>query len=474
MTPGRRGGYADALNGNSLSERIEKRISDVLAKAPVSAHAGALCAAADELLVAGDVDGALECFDRALQTDAKSARAWTGRATALARGARFGEALGCIRRALDERSAYAPAVILQAEVLAKAGRRAEALVSCYEPLGADSEIADHWVRRGRLFEELDSVDDAAESYATGLALEDTAVTWCLRAELLARQGNLEGAAHDFARAVAAEPGHVDAWYRLARTYFELRKSSDVKWALERFFALAPTDGAQTLAAKKMLGDLSIPPPRVERPAPAIHDAEVPELGVVYRRPSEAPARSTAPPEEPGPPEIAPVSRRAPELAPPSRHAPEPPPPVAPAEEEDDDELELTGNATAEPPPSRPFFLDEIDQLHAAGKHLEALRRIGPILTRFPQLSDAWLCQAKILVALDELDVAVTSLEQVVRLDRASVVGLTLMATCWQRLKRPDAARETLQKVLEIARKTGDEALGTETRAQLAELEATRR
>jgi tetratricopeptide (TPR) repeat protein len=410
---------------------------------------GALCAAADELLVAGDLDGALDSFDRALQADTRSARAWTGRATVLARRDRFGEALGCIRRALDERSSYAPAVILQAEVLVKAGRRPEALVSCYEPIAADAEVADHWVRRGRVFEELDCADDAAESYSTAGAMESTAVTWCLRAELFARQGRLEEAAHDFARAVAAEPGHVDAWYRLARTYFELKKLSDVKWALERFFALAPPDGAQTAAARTMFAGVTLPPPR---PAAAAAELEVPELGEVFRRPSQAPA----PPEMP-----------APEEAP----APEPPPPPAPPREEAfDDELELTGNAAeAVVASSRPFYLDEIDQLHAAGKNIEALRRIAPILVRQPDLMDGWLSQAKILIALDELDVAVTSLERVIRLDRGHVVALTLMATCWQRLKRPDHARETLQRVLEIAKRTGNVSLGDETRAQLAAL-----
>ena len=120
-----------------MSERIDKRIAAVLAKVPRGAHGGALCAAADELLAAGDVDGALECFDRALQADVKSARAWTGRATVLAHRNRFGEALGCISRALDERAAYAPAVVLKAEVLVRAGRRPEALACCHEALAAD-------------------------------------------------------------------------------------------------------------------------------------------------------------------------------------------------------------------------------------------------------------------------------------------------------------------------------------------------
>ena len=442
-----------------MSERIDK-----------------LCATADELLMAGDVDGALECFDRALRADVTSARAWTGRATVLADRNRFGEALGCIRRALDESAAYAPAVILEAEVLMKAGRRPDALVRCYEALAADSAIADHWVRRGRLFEELERLDDAAESYAAALAIEDTAVAWCLRAELFTRQGKLEGAAHDFARAVTADPGHLEAWYRLARTYLELRKTSDMKWALERFLALAPEEGPQTSAARKMLADIALRPRADEPAAPEVRAPrqsvpptpstsvppaapEVPELGVAYRRPSLAPELAVAQREEPAAPTLAVAARRT-----------EPPPAPRPEASFDEGELELTRNtAVTEPPPSRPFYLDEIDQLHAAGKHIEALRRIGPILTRTPDLVDGWLCQARILIALGELDVAVTSLERVTRIDRGHVIALTLMATCWRDLKRPDRALEILQMVLEIAEERGDAALGNEVRAKLAEL-----
>ena len=447
-----------------MSERIEKRIAEMLATTPRGAHGGALCGAADELLAAGDVDGALECFDRALRLDVRSTRAWTGRATVLGRRSRFGEALGCINRALDERAGYAPALILKAELLLKAGRRPEALECCLEPLAADSELPDHWVRRGRLFEELGRADDAAESYATALAMEDLAVAWSHRAELLTRQGKLEGAAHDFARAVAAEPGQVDAWYRLACTYRELAKTSDEQWALERFFALSPEEGPQTAGARRMLAALEARAPQIERPlrapvAPVAPAApEVPELGIVYRRPSQTPERDAPQPFEGEPPELPPASRRL-----------EAPPAPAPSESFDD-ELELTGNAAeAAPPASRPFYLDEIDALHADGKHIEALRRIGPILTRNPDLLDGWLSQAKILIALGELDVAVTSLEHMIRLDRRNVTALSLMAACWQSLRRDDRAIEILEQLLAIAVKSGDAELVRETRARLAEL-----
>ncbi len=415
-----------------MSERIEKRIAEMLAKTPRGAHGGALCDAADELLAAGDVDGALECFDRALRLDVRSTRAWTGRATVLGHRSRFGEALGCINRALDERVGYAPALILKAELLVTAGRRPEALECCLEPLAADSELPDHWVRRGRLFEELGRADDAAESYATALAMEDLAV--------------------------AAEPGQVDVWYRLACTYRELGKTSDMKWALERFFALSPEEGPQTASGRRMLAVLEARAPQIER-APEVPVApEVPELGIVYRRPSQTPERDAQQAFEGEPPELPPASRRL-----------EAPPAPAPSESFDD-ELELTGNAAeAAPPVSRPFYLDEIDALHADGKHIEALRRIGPILTRNPDLLDGWLSQAKILIALGELDVAVTSLERVIRLDRRNVTALSLMAACWQGLRRADRASEILEQLLAVAVKSSDAELVRETRARLAEL-----
>ena len=163
------------------------------------------------------------------------------------------------------------------------------------------------------------------------------------------------------------------------------------------------------------------------------------------------------------------SRTATRSLPPASRRLEAPPAPAPSESFDD-ELELTGNAAeAAPPASRPFYLDEIDALHADGKHIEALRRIGPILTRNPDLLDGWLSQAKILIALGELDVAVTSLEHMIRLDRRNVTALSLMAACWQSLRRDDRAIEILEQLLAIAVKSGDAELVRETRARLAEL-----
>ena len=61
-----------------------------------------------------------------------------------------------------------------------------------------------------------------------------------------------------------------------------------------------------------------------------------------------------------------------------------------------------------------------------------------------------LSQAKILVALGELEVAVTSLERVTRIDRGHVFAFTLMAACWRELKRPDRALEIAERVLALA------------------------
>ena len=152
------------------------------------------------------------------------------------------------------------------------------------------------------------------------------------------------------------------------------------------------------------------------------------------------AASFAPREVPEVPALGVASRPPPSLR------GQPPP-----EASNDDELELTRNATtgAPPPMSRPFYLDEIDALYADGKHLEALRRIAPILTRSPDDVEALLCQAKILVALGELEVAVTSLERVTRIDRGHLFAFRLMAACWRELKRPDRALQIAERMLAL-------------------------
>jgi tetratricopeptide (TPR) repeat protein len=111
--------------------------------------------------------------------------------------------------------------------------------------------------------------------------------------------------------------------------------------------------------------------------------------------------------------------------------------------------EPSAPAPTAPTPSGPR-LDEVNALCSDGRNLEALRKLEPMLKEFPNAADAWFVRARILVGLGQLEVAITSLEKVTRLDKKHRPGWRLMASCWRDLKRADRALELADRVVALA------------------------
>lgn len=114
-----------------MGEGVEAIIDAVLETAPRGQQAAALSARGNGLIVLGDLDTALACFDRALRYDVSFASAWVGRAVVLSARSRENEALGCIHRALDVDPRCAPALVHKGHIMRARGLFQEAL-TCYE------------------------------------------------------------------------------------------------------------------------------------------------------------------------------------------------------------------------------------------------------------------------------------------------------------------------------------------------------
>ena len=119
-----------------MADDVEATIAAVLAAVPRGDHCAALCAKADSLLAAGDLETALACFDRALRVDVSRSSAWVGRAIILSARKRDSEALGCIDRALDVDPSCARALLQKGHILRGRGLHQEALAAYESALGA--------------------------------------------------------------------------------------------------------------------------------------------------------------------------------------------------------------------------------------------------------------------------------------------------------------------------------------------------
>ena len=126
-----------------MAQGVEAIIAAVLAASPRGQHAAALCAKADVLLAAGDLDTALACFDRALRIDVSFPTAWVGRAIILSARKRDNEALGCINRALDVDPRCAEALVRKGHILRGRGLHLEALGAYEAALGSSPSEEAH-------------------------------------------------------------------------------------------------------------------------------------------------------------------------------------------------------------------------------------------------------------------------------------------------------------------------------------------
>jgi tetratricopeptide (TPR) repeat protein len=340
----------------------------------------------EELLAADDVDAAMKLCDRALRIDPRSARAWSGRAAALAKQKRAGEALSCVERALDIEPGYADAVIVKADVLMRLGQRTEALAAYDEALAARSEDPHLWVNRARLLDEADRTDEALAAYDRGLALVDDPAVWAKRADLLYRLGRIDEAASSREAVVRLKPDSTDDWYALGRAKQKVGRYGDARKAFEKFITLAGEKDSRLATAQKLLAELLGVPDVVKTPEP-MKALSAEELGAAANSANRVPA---------GP------------------------------------------------------DLSEVQELFAAKRTVEALRKIEALTKAFPNAISVWIMRADVLSTLGQGNAAITSIERALRLDDLDISALKVLARVASAAKDDARAIEVVEKVRKLA------------------------
>lgn len=247
------------------------------------------------------------------------------------------------------------------------------------------------------------VDAATKCFDKALAIDPRFVpAWIGRAEALTAKGNRAQAMGCIERALDVEPKSADLAERKAKLLSELAVAS----SRNRRFEMPSSS------------DPVAPPPSsssnpVAAPAPS-STRSTPELDLDTKPKSEP---KPAPKSEPKPksePEPKPEPKSDPEVAPKS---------VDPA-------------------------YDDAAMLLAAGKHIEALRKIEP-LTKAPDAkSQVWMLRGAICTALTQHEAAVTSYERATKADPKSVeawLGLAKSRVDSKALERGlDAADQALR------------------------------
>lgn len=371
---------------------IEAIIEAVVAAAPRGQQSAALCAKGDALVAAGDLDGALACFDRALRLDVSFASAWVGRAIILSERQRDNEALACINRALDVDPRCAAALVHKGHILRGRGFHLEALGAYEAALGSGAEED---ARAGR----------AAALQALGRT-EDARPTRSLAPAPEAPPGR--------AKKTSSRPtGRPDP--RAEKATFREEVAAPSAPRTSRAPSAPPTTRATSATSAPGAPKTSIrPDPCAEKRSftadPLVAKKSDPAVlvGPLVTRSSIPPKKSSTRP--PGGSGAHPLSQAAMDLA----------------------------------------TLDEVRALCLASRHVEGLRKLEPIAKRCPSSREAWTLRGQILFSLKQYEPALASVERVAKLDPKDQDALKLMVMALAAMGKDVRALENAERLLALA------------------------
>jgi predicted TPR repeat methyltransferase len=205
----------------------------------------------------GRTDDALASYEAALRLDPAYALAWDNRGNTLRRLGRLAEALDSYERALGINPALADAWCHRAIALHDLGRHADAVASAEQAVAARPAYADAYVALGHALQALDRHADSVAAYDRALALAPQAATWCARGAALKKSGDLAGALHSYAKALALRPDYALAVHYRANALRALGQRDEAVAAYRRALALG-ADADEIRFALAALGEAEQP------------------------------------------------------------------------------------------------------------------------------------------------------------------------------------------------------------------------
>lgn len=190
-------------------------------------------------LQVGRYASAIDCFDKALAINPKSALVWRDKGMALSRSENRAAGIECYTRSLELNRFDEIAWFNKGTSLQRLGRPAEAVACFDKALEIEPSDADIWCNKGFALQSLGRTAEELHCYEEALKRNSGHVeAWLNRGCTLAREGDLHGAVECFDRVLALNPMDTDAAYNKAAAHLQLRESTKALAALRRFSEIA--------------------------------------------------------------------------------------------------------------------------------------------------------------------------------------------------------------------------------------------
>ncbi|MEG4007001.1 tetratricopeptide repeat protein [Microcoleus sp. Pol11C1] len=183
-----------------------------------------------------DYVSALEYAEK-LVASRGEARDWGEKGRCLNSLERYDEALECLDKAIESDSNYARAWANRGDVLESLKRYEEALESFDRAIKLDEDDPWHWAKRGYLLNNLKHYEEALESFDRAIELdEDDPWDWASRGDVLDNLKRYEEALESYDRAIELDANYQWAWRMRGDVLNNLERYEEAlvsyDWALE--------------------------------------------------------------------------------------------------------------------------------------------------------------------------------------------------------------------------------------------------
>ena len=170
----------------------------------------------------GQLETALECYEKAVETDLQKADAWYNKGNALGNLKRHEEALESFEKATKLDPQYSDAWYNKGVALGNLKRHEEALESFEKAIELDPQKAEAWYNKGSALGGLGRTEEALEAYEKAIELDpQKAEAWSNKGVALDNLGRTEEALEAYEKAIELGLTSATLHVTLARLYRKL-------------------------------------------------------------------------------------------------------------------------------------------------------------------------------------------------------------------------------------------------------------
>jgi len=195
---------------------------------------------AREQYMKGEFEGAIACFDKALEIQPYQHEAWNNRGVALGNLGRLEDAIASYDKALEIKPDFHVAWNNRGNALINLGRLEDAIASYDKALEIKPDLHEAWNNRGNALINLGRLEDAIASYDKALEIKpDFHVAWYSRGYALGNLGRLEDAIASYDKALEIKPDFHDAWYNRGLALYNLGRLEEAITSYDKALEIKP-------------------------------------------------------------------------------------------------------------------------------------------------------------------------------------------------------------------------------------------